>query len=226
LWRMMPCLGGNSMQDSDQLRGPEPRGGGSIDLRAAGQVPLPPHPLDKRWYVHIDGKNYGPYTGHDIRRMVENGQINESDFVCPEGGNAWAAAKSDPLLGSLFRARRDAQPPVTSTVSAAPGGTVVQVTNNVPGNNLNLAAAALLLDGEAANKSPGLALVLSLLICGAGQMYNGQVGKGFLMLIGCVIAWFIFLGWIIWIWSMVDAYQTAKRMNLKYQQRILAGLAG
>jgi TM2 domain-containing membrane protein YozV len=102
----------------------------------------------------------------------------------------------------------------------------VQVTNNVPGNNLNLAAAALLLDGEAANKSPGLALVLSLLICGAGQMYNGQVGKGFLMLIGCVIAWFIFLGWIIWIWSMVDAYQTAKRMNLKYQQRILAGLSG
>ena len=69
-----------------------------------------------------------------------------------------------------------------------------------------------------------IALLLSLLICGVGQMYNGQVGKGIAFLIGCILAWFILLGWVIWIWSMVDAYQTAKRMNLRYQQRILAGL--
>jgi TM2 domain-containing membrane protein YozV len=195
-------------------------------MRAAGEAALPPHPLDKRWYAHVDGQNYGPYSGHDIRRMAEKGQINENDFLCPEGGNAWTPAKNDPLLGSLFRARLQEQPPVTSTISTAEGSTVVQVTNNIPNNNANLAAALLLADTEAANKSPGVALVLSFLICGVGQMYNGQVGKGVLMLIGCIFLWFIFLGWIIWIWSMVDAYQTAKRMNLKYQQRILAGLVG
>jgi TM2 domain-containing membrane protein YozV len=207
---------------------PEPRSNQPVEMRAASGVALPPHPLDKRWYAHVDGKNYGPYSGHDIRRMVEKGQITESDFLCPEGGNAWTPAKSDPLLGSLFRAKAQApaQPPVTATVSAAPGGTVVQVTNNIPNNNANLAAALLLADGEAANKSPGVALLLSLLICGVGQMYNGQVGKGILMLVGCIFLWFIFLGWIIWIWSMIDAYQTAKRMNLKYQQRVLAGLSG
>jgi hypothetical protein len=30
------------------------------------------------------------------------------------------------------------------------------------------------------------------------------------------------LGWIIWIWSIVDAYSTAKQMNVRYQQRMLA----
>jgi TM2 domain-containing membrane protein YozV len=213
------------MQDNGQTPPVEPRAGQSIEMRAATDAALPPHPLDKRWYAHVDGKNYGPYSGHDIRRMVEKGQINEADFLCPEGGNAWVPAKSEPLLGALFGAKAP-PPPVTSTISTAEGSTVVQVTNNIPNNNANLAAALLLADGEAANKSPGVALLLSVLICGVGQMYNGQVGKGIAMLVGSIFLWFIFLGWVVWIWSMVDAYHTAKRMNLKYQQRLLAGLSG
>jgi len=196
-----------------------PRSGSEpMPLRAA-EVALPPHPLDKRWYAHVDGKNYGPYTGHEIKQMAEKAQVLDSDFLCPEGGNAWTQAKNEPLLGALFR---KTPPPLTSsTITAPDGGTVVQVTNHMPQNNL---AAALLLEGDAANKSPGIALLLSLLICGVGQMYNGQVGKGIAFLIGFILAWFILLGWVVWIWSMVDAYQTAKRMNLRYQQRILAGL--
>ena len=189
---------------------------------APSAAALPPHPLDKRWFAHVDGKSYGPYSGHDIKRMVAGGQISESDYLCPESGKEWTQAKNDPLLGALFRERNKAAPAHPATVTAN-GGTVVQVTNNVP--SPNLAHAALLLDGEsAAAKSPGIALLLSLLICGVGQMYNGQVGKGILMLVGCIMLWFILLGWVVWIWSMVDAYQTAKRMNLKYQQRLLAGL--
>lgn len=67
--------------------------------------------------------------------------------------------------------------------------------------------------------------MLSFLICGAGQMYCGRVGKGILMLIGCIGLWFIFLGWIVWIWSMIDAYATAKDMNLRYIRRIQSGQA-
>ncbi|MEJ2625738.1 MAG: GYF domain-containing protein [Pseudolabrys sp.] len=194
---------------------PEP-----VSLKSPTGAALPPHPLDKHWYAHIDGKNYGPFTGHEIKRMIGSGQITESDFLCAEGGTAWTQGKNEPLLGALFREKSKADQPRTSTVSAE-GGTVVQVTNNIPSPNMQ---AALLLDGDAAAKSPGIALLLSLLICGVGQMYNGQVGKGILMLVGCILAWFILLGWIVWIWSMVDAYQTAKKMNLKYQQRVLAGL--
>ena len=211
------------MPDNEQSpQPPRPPGHESVPMRAAGGAALPPHPLDKRWFAHVDGKSYGPYTGHDIKHMIGAGQISDSDFLCPEGGNEWTQAKNEPLLGALFRERNKIVQPLTSTVTAN-GGTVVQVTNNIP--TPNFAHAALLLDGEsAAAKSPGIALLLSLLICGVGQMYNGQVGKGILMLLGCIMLWLILLGWVIWIWSMVDAYQTAKRMNLKYQQRLLAGL--
>jgi TM2 domain-containing membrane protein YozV len=211
------------MQDGEQNFPPgAPRSTSeSVPMRVATDAALPPHPLDKRWYAHVDGQNYGPYTGHDIKRMVEQGQIQENDFFCPEGGNAWTQAKNEPLLGPLFRARP--QPPMTSTITTPNGGTVVQVTNTMPNNN-NLAAALLMAEGAAGNKSPGIALLLSLLLPGVGQMYNGQVGKGIAFLIGYIVTIFILLFWVVWIWSMVDAYQTAKAMNLRYQQRVMAGL--
>ena len=69
-------------------------------------------------------------------------------------------------------------------------------------------------------KNPTVATLLSFFIPGLGQFYNGQVGKGilFLVLIGIscvlmvVIVGFI-LGTIVWIWSMVDANTSAKRVN-------------
>jgi TM2 domain-containing membrane protein YozV len=219
---MLGSLGETFVSDHEQPEfPPRPPGSDPIPLRAAPDASLPPHPLDKRWYAHVAGANYGPYSGHEIKSMIDSGRLTDSDYLCPEGGSAWTLAKNEPLLGSLFRAKAQAAPPPITTVSAN-GGTVVQVTNNIP--TPNLAQAALLLNGEAAAKSPGIALLLSLLICGVGQMYNGQVAKGVLMLLGSLLAWLILLGWVIWIWSMVDAYQTAKQMNLRYQQRILAGL--
>lgn len=204
---------------------PKRIGSESVPMRAASNPALPPHPLDKRWYAHVDGQTYGPYTGHEIRKMIAEGQIHETDFLCPEGGSAWTAAKADPLIGSLFKGKTQettqfhAPPPIN-----AGGGTVVQVTNQIPNNNAAI-AALLMSTGDAAPKSPGVALLLSFFICGAGQMYNGQVGKGILMLIGFVLTiWLFGLGLIIYIWSMVDAYSTAKQMNLRYQQKVLAGL--
>src|SRR3954451_24495869 len=101
-----------------------------VELRSASDAALPPHPLDKHWYAHVEGKNYRPYSGHDIKRMIEKGQIAEADFLCPEGGNAWTQAKNEPLLGAIFRAKAAMPPPPTVTTSN--GGTIVQVTNNIP----------------------------------------------------------------------------------------------
>jgi TM2 domain-containing membrane protein YozV len=69
-------------------------------------------------------------------------------------------------------------------------------------------------------RSPGAAAVLSFFWCGLGQIYNGQIGKG----IGMMIAYFIsailiylLIGLIttpiLWIWGMIDAYNTAERLN-------------
>ena len=63
---------------------------------------MPPHPFDKRWHVHIDEKTYGPYTGHEIRRLMGEGKIVEFDFVYSEGGSQWVQAQNDPILGKLF----------------------------------------------------------------------------------------------------------------------------
>lgn len=192
-----------------------------LTKRVVSQAAVPPHPLDKNWYVNVDGTSYGPFSGHEIRRMVEKNQVTATDFLCAEGATSWVQAKNDPVLGGIFLPRRQPSEQTVTAPVTANGGTVVQVTNHIP----NMAHAALLMDeGPAGAKSPGIALVLSLLICGVGQMYNGQVAKGILMLLGCVCLWVFFLGWIIWIWSMIDAYSTAKEMNLRYQRKVLAGL--
>ncbi len=60
---------------------------------------------------------------------------------------------------------------------------------------------------------PGMALLLSLILCGTGQIYNGEVSKGIIMLILTFLLWFVFLGWVVHIWSIVDAVVVAERIN-------------
>jgi TM2 domain-containing membrane protein YozV len=69
-------------------------------------------------------------------------------------------------------------------------------------------------------KSPGVAAVLSFFVCGLGQIYNGQIGKGIAMIIAYLISWYLcvlLIGFIttpiLWIWGMIDAYKTAERIN-------------
>lgn len=69
-------------------------------------------------------------------------------------------------------------------------------------------------------KNPGLAAVFSFLVVGLGQIYNGQIAKGLLLLVGAVISGILmiiligFVFWIIiWIYAIYDAYNTAKRIN-------------
>src|SRR5262249_37248629 len=73
----------------------------SVPTGATSKIALPPHPFDSECYAHVDGQTYGPYSGHQIREMVEQGQIVGSDFVCRAGGSGWVQAKNDPILGTL-----------------------------------------------------------------------------------------------------------------------------
>lgn len=54
----------------------------------------------------------------------------------------------------------------------------------------------------------GLPAVLSLFIPGVGQMVKGQIGRGILILIGCIFGYMFFVipGLIIHIWNIIDAY--------------------
>jgi TM2 domain-containing membrane protein YozV len=69
-------------------------------------------------------------------------------------------------------------------------------------------------------KNPGAAAVLSFLVPGVGQLLNGDIWLGIGMMILTVLAWlslFIVIGFIllpaVYIWSIVEAYNTAKRWN-------------
>lgn len=70
-------------------------------------------------------------------------------------------------------------------------------------------------------KNPGIAAVLCFFYTGLGQIYNGQILKG-LVLLGVrlfsdLILCALLIGFVtsplIWIFAMYDAYKTADRMN-------------
>ncbi len=66
-------------------------------------------------------------------------------------------------------------------------------------------------------KSPGIAAVLSFLVIGLGQIYNGQILKGLIMLTVAILCGITIVGLVvsfcIWLYGIFDAYGTAKRMN-------------
>jgi TM2 domain-containing membrane protein YozV len=194
---------------------PEIRPGTGISRPTGGAAP-PPHPLDGEWYMHVKGQTYGPYTGHQLGDFAKEGRLDAGTQVLAVGSENWTQAAQDRQLNVLFK--RPSQQQMPPPITAAAGATVVHVTNQVM-------QPAMMMDdfGAFGPKSPGVALLLSFLICGAGQMYCGRVGKGILMLLGCIALWVIVMGWTIWIWSMIDAYTTAKNMNMRYLQRPQAG---
>lgn len=69
-------------------------------------------------------------------------------------------------------------------------------------------------------RSPILAAVLSLVLSGLGQIYNGEVIKGVIFIVAQLInaaLTTILIGWILMpivgLWAIIDAYVTAKRNN-------------
>ena len=69
-------------------------------------------------------------------------------------------------------------------------------------------------------KNPGLAAVLSFFFAGLGQIYNGQLGKGLILMVIDVLNFFLIFiligfvtGLITKIYAISDAYNTAKRIN-------------
>ncbi|NLA99377.1 MAG: zinc-ribbon domain-containing protein [Methanomicrobiales archaeon] len=69
-------------------------------------------------------------------------------------------------------------------------------------------------------RSPVIALILSFFICGLGQIYNGQFGKGiayFVIYLVCIASVALLIGLLLWpVWwliGMVDAYVSANKIN-------------
>lgn len=75
-------------------------------------------------------------------------------------------------------------------------------------------------------KNAGIAAVLSFFISGLGQIYNGQIFKGLVIIVVQAInlaLTAILIGWvpfaIVWVWAIFDAYFAAERKNSRYDLR-------
>ncbi|MDP1551403.1 MAG: zinc ribbon domain-containing protein [Methanobacteriaceae archaeon] len=69
-------------------------------------------------------------------------------------------------------------------------------------------------------KNPGVAAVLSALWVGLGQIYNGEIGKGILLMVVYTISavlMVLIIGFIttpiLWVYGVYDAYNSAKMIN-------------
>lgn len=73
-------------------------------------------------------------------------------------------------------------------------------------------------------RSPILAAILSLILSGLGQIYNGQVAKGVVFIVAQLVntaLTAVLIGWvlmpIVGLWAAIDAYLVAKRNNERYE---------
>jgi TM2 domain-containing membrane protein YozV len=71
-------------------------------------------------------------------------------------------------------------------------------------------------------KNPSVATVLSFLFTGLGQLYNGEIKKGVVFVtvyIVSIILMSFVVGFIttpvLWIWGMIDANKSAKKINIE-----------
>lgn len=184
------------------------RSSNGILTSTAAQSTNMPHPLDAEWHVSVDNEVYGPFTGHELKSMAADGRLEYDGLVQKIGGpTTWIEAADDRALAKFFTPT--AQRPNPPSVRTGDGAQIVTVNNTI--------AAPIGYIGERpTDKTPFMAAILSLLIVGIGQMYNGQIGKGILMMIGCILLWTVLLGWIINIWSIIDAYSVASRKHEAY----------
>ena len=69
-------------------------------------------------------------------------------------------------------------------------------------------------------KNPVLAAILSFILPGIGQIYNGQINEGIVFIIAaitCNFLRYLLIGYplyiAVWIFGIIDAYNVAKKIN-------------
>jgi TM2 domain-containing membrane protein YozV len=111
----------------------------------------------------------------------------------------------------------------TKNPAVQPTGMVPPLGTAVPGTGVAAAGTSIAPAQHViivAEKSPGLAAVLSFFWAGLGQIYNGEISKGILLIVVYAIScglMALVIGFfttpILWIYGMVDAYKTAEKFN-------------
>jgi TM2 domain-containing membrane protein YozV len=150
---------------------------------------------------------FPPVAGHQPPKPPDYAPVQSSGYAAPPP--YWPPPQHPPAQ----------YPPAQHPPAQHPPAQYQQAQYPVPygqAPGANAATLALAMN----HKSEGVAVLLSLLLTGAGQIYCGQVGRGIAFFFGAVFAAFslIFLvGFVllpaVWIWAAVDASLLANRQN-------------
>ena len=75
-------------------------------------------------------------------------------------------------------------------------------------------------------KNAGIAAVLSFFVTGLGQIYNGQIFKGILLILIQIVnglLLYILIGFItmpiVWLYGVINSYRHAERINRRLYNR-------
>lgn len=69
--------------------------------------------------------------------------------------------------------------------------------------------------------NPAIPMLLSFFWPGLGQIHNGQPGKGLMMFFTSAFLWLLFLGWVVTIYSVIDAGVIAGQRREDHIRRAL-----
>lgn len=149
------------------------------------------------------------------------------------------AFSADPSGASLPKRFAPPEAPASSTFCRACGRHLDSRAVMCPGCGVatginplqaspSVAMAAMTLN----RKSPGVAIVLSLLFTGAGQWYCGRIGRGFAFLTAAIIGGLLMLAVVgflilpvVYAWAAIDANKLANEHNARLMTEV-TGVAG
>jgi TM2 domain-containing membrane protein YozV len=142
------------------------------------------------FFLSQNGQRLGPYSFEQLRMLHSQGLAQSTDLVWTDGWAEWLPLDKIPGV-----AQGSVLPPPNNKWRWTPG----------PGPQ-----------SFASAKNPIIACVLSIFIPGTGQLYNEDWGKGWGLLVTCVLSAYFSCGTSLIVWSIfsaVDAYRVASRQK-------------
>ncbi len=81
----------------------------------SNDLPQPPvHPLDHSWYVYTNGASKGPMSGHEVRNLIQSGELPITSGVAKVGDDAWHEIKQHVFFGQFAASKAPHAPPPDS----------------------------------------------------------------------------------------------------------------
>jgi TM2 domain-containing membrane protein YozV len=134
---------------------------------------------------------------------------------CGKCGAALAAPPPEPAPAPVPPPKAPAEPQPTAARPAPPPAPIPQPPPAPHAAPQSPPAKARIAGKRyCEGNSPWVATLLSFLIPGLGQFYNGDHKKGGVMLGAAVLfVWTLIVPFGVWIWSMVDAHRVASGLD-------------